>query len=59
MVEAKFVGGEFRASNEIKDYSWVDAKAIKSTFEVFNCDITESGTLMKENCTSNYSVVWE
>ena len=58
VVEAKYVGGEFRASNEIKDFSWVDASELKSTFEVFNCDITESGSL-KENCTSTYSVVWE
>ena len=59
VVEAKFVGGEFRASNEIKDYSWVDASELKTTFEVFNFDINENGTLKEENCTSTYSVVWE
>ncbi len=59
VVEAKFVGGEFRASNEIKDYSWLDVEALKATFEVFNYDITGSGVLNGEYCTSTYSVVWE
>ena len=59
VVEAKFVGGKFRASNEIKDYSWVDASALRQTFEVFNLDIPLSGTLKEENCTTTYSVVWK
>ncbi|MHB8338429.1 MAG: NUDIX hydrolase [Ignavibacteriaceae bacterium] len=59
VVEAKFVGGEFRASDEIKDYSWVEASALSSTFETFNCDISETGALKEENYTSNYSIIWE
>jgi hypothetical protein len=59
VVEAKFVGGEFRASDEIMDYSWVDAAALSATFETFKCDISEAGVLQKENCTSTYSVVWK
>jgi hypothetical protein len=43
----------------MKDYSWVDALALSSTFETFNCDITETGALKEENCTSNYSIIWK
>lgn len=58
VVEAKFVGGEFRASDEIKGYSWVDAETVSGSFETYKCALTETGAIKKENCTSLYSINW-